>query len=58
MNTSISVAAYKTVTNPARLTFENKNLSECKGDSVIIPLPKCTNPYDILTMKSYSGVEP
>ena len=52
MNTSISVAAYRTVTKPARLTFENKNLSECNGDSVIIPLPKCTKPYDILTINS------
>jgi hypothetical protein len=52
MKTSMSVAAYKTVTNPARLTFENKNLSECKGERVIIPLPKWTRPWEILTIKS------
>ncbi len=44
MNTSISVAAYNTVTKPARLTLENRNLSECKGERVIIPLPKWTRP--------------
>jgi hypothetical protein len=43
------VAAYRTVIIPARLTFENKNLFECKGDKLSIPFPKWTNPWAILT---------
>jgi hypothetical protein len=37
---------------PATLTLENKNLLECNGDRVIMPLPMYKRPLEILSTKS------